>query len=113
MIKLSVLIAQQPPQSEFMEFAAKRLEGATKITNDAKAKGGPAISTYHHFVVKLPYYEAAASGAFNILEAKRELKNLLNEMCMLAGNVNMNQIHFQQLVGKIEVLGELIIKCEK
>lgn len=97
-----------PEDLSFEEFAAKRLEGATKISGDAKEKGGAALLTYHHFVVKLPYYKKASEGGFNLDEARIELKKYLDELCSVSDN--MEPIHFQRLVGLIEVLGELIIK---
>jgi len=38
-------------------FAKKRHEGAKKISDMAKEKGGVALLTHDHFRVKLPYYE--------------------------------------------------------
>ena len=38
-------------------FAEVRLGGAEKIADNAKEKGGAALLTYHHFEVKLEYYE--------------------------------------------------------
>jgi hypothetical protein len=111
MIKLKDLIKEENDGGEFdpfLDFAGNRWEGATKITNDAKQKGGDAILTYHHFKVKLPYYEKAKNGEFNIDSAKKELRGYMEELC--GGKVKMNQIGFQELMGLIEVLGELIIK---
>jgi len=64
--------------------------------------------TYHHFVVKLPYYKKAAAGDFDLEQTKKEYKECLDKLCEL--ETNINQVEFQRLVGKIEVLGELIIK---
>lgn len=89
----------------FDEFAEKRLGGATKIANNAKEKGGPAMLTYHHFVVKLPYYKEASEGKFDMDKAKKEFDECVKQL-----SDNMEQVEFQKLVGKIEVLGELIIK---
>ncbi len=75
---------------------------------NAKEKGGPAMLTYHHFVVKLPYYKKASEGNFDLDGAKKEYKEHLDKLCDLGSN--MNQVEFQKLVGLIEVLGELIIK---
>lgn len=94
----------------FIEFSKKRLEGATKIAKDAKEKGGFAILTYHHFVVKLPVYKNAVEGKFDINEAKEKLQKYADEFC--GGRVQMDQIGFQRLVGLIEVYGELVIKYE-
>jgi hypothetical protein len=93
---------------DFSVFAQKRFDGAKKISDTAKEKGGPATLTHHHFVVKLPYYQKAIDGAFNVEEATQELEQHLQK---LSGDAaTMEQIEFQELVGIIEVLGELIIK---
>ena len=97
-------------RESFKTFAEKRLAGAEKITNNAKEKGGPAMLTYHHFRVKLPYYKKAMEGKLDIEESKKELKEKLNQLCKLSENVEISQVEFQKLVGLIEVLGELIIK---
>jgi len=106
-------ILREESQPKFEEFAKKRLEGATKITENAREKGGAAMLTYHHFVVKLPYYKKASEGKFDIKESKVEFKEHLDKLCGLSKDVNMGQEEFQKLVGLIEVLGELIIKCGK
>lgn len=95
-------------EGEFEKFAETRLGGATKIVDNAKEKGGPSMLTYHHFVVKLPYYKKASEGKFNMEESKKEFKQHLDKLCDV-GN-DMEQVEFQKLVGLIEVLGELIIK---
>ena len=117
MIRLKNILSEKkineagfPEDLSFEDFAKKRLEGATKISGDAKEKGGAALLTYHHFVVKLPYYKKAAEGTFNVNEAQIELKKYLDELCTVSSD--MEQIHFQELVGLIEVLGELIIKSK-
>ena len=51
-------------KGDFKEFSEARLAGATKITEAAKENGGPAMLTYHHFVVKLPYYKKAAAQSW-------------------------------------------------
>jgi len=97
-------------RESFKTFAEKRLAGAEKITNNAKEKGGPAMLTYHHFRVKLPYYKKAMEGKFDVEKSKIEFKEKLDQLCKLSENVEMSQVEFQKLVGLIEVLGELIIK---
>jgi len=95
----------------FTDFAEKRMGGAAKISGDAKEKGGPAILTYHHFVVKLPYYQKAKEGKIDLDQMKTEYKELLEKLhSATKEGMNIEQIEFQELVGKIEVLGELIIK---
>jgi hypothetical protein len=97
-------------RESFKTFAEKRFKGAEKITNNAKEKGGPAMLTYHHFRVKLPYYKKAMEGKFDVEKSKKEFKEKLDQLCDLSENVEMSQVEFQKLVGLIEVLGELIIK---
>lgn len=97
-------------RESFKTFAEKRLAGAEKITNNAKEKGGPAMLTYHHFRVKLPYYKKAMEGKFDVEKSKIEFKEKLGQLCKISENVEMSQVEFQKLVGLIEVLGELIIK---
>ena len=97
----------------FEEFASKRLDGATTITKNAKEKGGPAILTYHHFVVKLPYYQAAVDGNFDIEKTKELLDMKSNEFCEKIKNMDLSEIKFQRLVGEIEVLGELLLHKNK
>lgn len=92
-------------------FAETRLGGAEKIAGNAKEKGGAALLTYHHFEVKLEYYEKAAKGELDMDEAKKEYKDLLEELYQTTkGDMDIEQIAFQELLGKMEVLGELIIK---
>jgi hypothetical protein len=97
-------------QTDFEVFAEKRLAGAEKIVKSAKEKGGPAILTYHHFNVKLPYYKKAKDGNFDLEKTKKEYQKYIDELVSASNNVNIAQIQFQKLVGLIEVLGELIIK---
>ena len=96
------------------KFAENRLEGATKISVAAKEKGGDALLTYHHFHVKLPYYKKGVESDLNISELKEEYDILLTELHESTINsMNITQVKFQELVGKIEVLGELIIENAK
>ena len=111
MIKLTNILKEEVG-GDFETFAGKRLDGATKITNDAKEKGGPALLTYHHFKVKLPYYKKAKDGQLDIETAKMEFKKLMGHLCGVPDAESMEQIEFQELVGKIEVLGELLIKAK-
>ena len=98
-------------QTPFQEFALKRLAGATKIADNAKAKGGAAMLTYYHFVVKLPYYKKAAVGKFESKSATSELRKLNSELDSLLKTFEpKDQIPFQKVMGKIEVIGELLIK---
>jgi hypothetical protein len=95
---------------KFEEFSEHRLDGATTITNNAEEKGGDALLTYHHFKVKLPYYEQAIGGKFNSKIAETQYKDLVDELA--TGGLDFEQIEFQELMGRIEVLGELLIKSK-
>lgn len=109
MIKLTDLLKEEKIETEsFKEFADKRLSGAEKITNNAHEKGGPSMLTYHHFKVKLPYYKKAAEGKFNYAASVKEFDHCVNTLASKMDN--MEQVEFQKLMGRIEVLGELIIK---
>jgi hypothetical protein len=101
-MKLSDLITES---NSFDTFAEKRMGGASKIADGAKEKGGPAMLTYHHFKVKLPYYKKASEGKFNVDEARKEFKETIKKI-----SFDMDQTAFQIEVGRLEVLGELIIK---
>ena len=93
------------------EFSSNRLAGATKIAQGAKEKGGDALLTYHHFVVKLPYYKQGVDGQLNFAQIESEYKKKLNELYAATKNgMGIEQIAFQELVGEIEVLGELLIR---
>jgi hypothetical protein len=94
----------------FEDFSEKRGEGAAKIAENAKEKGGLSILTYHHFEVKAPYYKKAEEGQFNYNESMLELNLLIGELNEGVKNMTIEQIEFQKLLGKIEVLGELLIE---
>ena len=97
--------------ADFSEFSENRLKGATDIAEKAEKKGGDALLTYHHFNVKLPYYEEANKGKFNSGAAFTEYTAYLNELVAGSqGKISIGQIEFQELLGKMEVLGELLIK---
>ena len=94
----------------FEDFSEKRGEGAAKIAENAKEKGGLSILTYHHFEVKAPYYKKGEEGQFNYNESMLELNSLIGELNEGVKNMTIEQIEFQKLLGKIEVLGELLIE---
>ena len=106
MIKLIDLLKEEVVETKaFKQFADKRLSGAEKIADNAHEKGGVAMLTYHHFKVKLPYYKKAKEGKMDIDEAKKEFEKTLKKI-----SLSMSPIEFQREVGRLEVLGELIIK---
>lgn len=109
-IKTDLIFESKKPET-FEKFAGNRLAGATKISENAKSKGGDSLLTYHHFSVKLPYYKKAAAGKFKIQEATAELKKLHTYLhAILEKFEAKDQVPFQKVMGKIEVIGELIIK---
>jgi len=89
----------------FENFAAIRNKGATKISENAEKKGGLSLLTWHHFKVKLPYYKKAAEGKFDIKKAEKEYEETYKKI-----SLNMTQTEFQREVGRLEVLGELLIR---
>jgi len=93
------------------EFSKNRLAGATKIANAAKEKGGDALLTYHHFYVKLPYYQQSVDGELDMDNLKGEYDDLLTDLYEATRNsMDITQVECQERVGKIEVLGELLIR---
>ncbi len=113
MIKLTHILeeAKKEVKDTFEDFAETRGKGAAKIADNAHDKGGLALLTWHHFRVKEPYYKKAAEGKFDIEKGEEEYKELLEKLYKATSKgVNIPQIRFQELVGKIEVLGELLIK---
>ena len=106
MIKLLNLLTEA--KDTFQEFATTRMNGAEKIANTAQEKGGASMLTWHHFKVKLPYYKKAAEGKFDRKQAINEFASVKSSI-----SLNMTPTQFQREVGKLEVLGELIIKSKK
>jgi len=114
MIQLKKLLTEELEKEEsFTEFSEKRLKGATKIAQDAKKKGGPSMLTYQHFSVKLPYYKKATAGKMDPEISKLEYKKLIQQLYKAGENLKLTQSEFQKLLGKIECIGELIIKSKK
>ena len=103
MIKLLEIL--KGVKETFEEFAKKRGEGAAKIAENAEKKGGLALLTWHHFKVKSSYYKKATEGKFNEEAAKKEFEQTLKKI-----SLGMTPIEFQREVGRLEVLGELLIR---
>jgi hypothetical protein len=104
----SLLFETKANPDTFESFADTREAGAEKIVDNAKSKGGLALLTWHHFKVKLPYYKKAAAGKFDLDVAKKEFDATYKKI-----STSMTQIEFQREVGRLEVLGELIIRETK
>jgi hypothetical protein len=92
-------------KENFEEFAITRGKGAAKIASTAEEKGGLSLLTWHHFKVKAPYYKKAEEGKFDKEAAIKEFEKTLKSI-----SLNMTQIEFQREVGRMEVLGELLIR---
>ena len=105
MIKLKNILTEAPTEKALEEFADTRMSGAEKIVDNAKEKGGLALLTWHHFKVKLPYYKKATEGKFDVEAAKKEFEETYKKI-----SLSMTPIEFQREVGRLEVLGELLIK---
>lgn len=106
MIKLINILKEA--KETFEDFANIRGKGATKISETAEKKGGLALLTWHHFKVKLPYYKKASEGKFDLEKAKKEFDTTYKKI-----SLNMTQIEFQREMGRLEVLGELLIRNKK
>jgi hypothetical protein len=89
----------------FENFATVRGKGAAKIASTAEEKGGLSLLTWHHFKVKAPYYKKATEGKFDKEAAKKEFEQTYKKI-----SLNMTQTEFQREVGRLEVLGELLIR---
>ena len=106
MIKLTDILKEV--KEKFEDFAIIRGKGAAKIAATAEEKGGLSLLTWHHFKVKAPYYKKAEEGKFDKEAAVKEFEKTLKSI-----SLNMTQIEFQREVGRMEVLGELLIRDKK
>jgi hypothetical protein len=104
-MRLKLLDIITEVKESFQSFAKTRMDGASKISEKAKEKGGLSLLTWHHFKVKLPYYKKASEGNYDISELKKEYNETYKKI-----SLEMTQVEFQREVGRLEVLGELIIK---
>jgi hypothetical protein len=105
---INLLFESKQTNNKFEEFADTREAGAKKIADTAHSKGGLALLTWHHFKVKLPYYKKAAAGKFDLKAAKREFDATYRKI-----STSMTQTEFQREMGRLEVLGELIIREQR
>jgi len=103
MIKLTEILKEI--KSSIEDFASTRLKGAEKIADTTQKAGGLSLLTYKHYKVKLPYYKKAAAGKLNKDNAKKEFDETLKSI-----SLNMTQTQFQTEMGRLEVLGELLIE---
>ena len=104
-ISASDVIPLSHARANFSELAEEVKAGAEKIIANAKEKGGDALLTYNHFNVKPSYYKKAIDGKFDLEAAKKEFEATYKKI-----SLSMTQTEFQREVGRLEVLGELLIK---
>ena len=105
---IGILNEVKKVKETFEEFAGIRGKGAAKIAENAEKKGGLALLTWHHFKVKAPYYKKANEGKLDLEKAKKEFEETYKKI-----SLDMSQIEFQREVGRLEVLGELLIRNKK
>ena len=103
MIKLIDILNEVKQSNE--TFASIRLKGAEKIADTTQEAGGLSLLTYTHYKVKLPYYKKAAAGKLDKDAAKKEFNKTLKSI-----SLDMSQNEFQIEMGRLEVLGELLIE---
>ena len=103
MIKLSDILKEV--KETFENFASTRLKGAEKIADTTQEAGGLSLLTYKHYKVKLPYYKNASAGKLDKEAAKEEFNKTLKSI-----SLDMSQNEFQTEMGRLEVLGELLIR---
>ena len=104
-------LTEDIPVEEMEKFAEGRGEGADKIAENAKEKGGNSMLTYHHFKVKAPYYKEASDGNFDKDKFTEDYKGFLEELYeKTKDGMNIEPVAFQEIMGKIEVLGELLVE---
>ena len=102
---MNLLFESKDKPETFETFADSREAGAEKIADTAHKKGGLALLTWHHFKVKVPYYKKANEGKLDFEQAKKEFEQTYKKI-----SLEMSQIEFQREVGRLEVLGELLIR---
>ena len=108
---LNKILKEAVSKKEMEDFAEGRGKGAEKISDSAKEKGGNSMLTHHHFKVKLPYYEKASEGKFDKEKSLKEYKKHLEELYKSTNKeMSITPVNFQKIMGRIEVLGELLIK---
>lgn len=103
MINLLAILREAKQTIE--DFAGTRLKGAEKIADTTLKAGGLSLLTYKHYKVKLPYYKKAAAGKLDKDAAKKEFKETFKSI-----SLDMTQSQFQTEMGRLEVLGELLIE---
>jgi chorismate mutase len=95
--------------NNLLDFLEKRLEGAKKVAEQARSKGGYAKLTAWHFEAKLPEYEKLIELAKDKSDkevknkARTEFNNYVNKVRSAS-----SEKAFQEISGKLEVYGEVL-----
>ena len=112
MIKLKNILKEAiEPETDLNKFAEQRGKATQETVDKTKEKGGLAMLSHNHFKVKLPYYKKAAAGKFDMEKSREEYVTLLDKLYKSTlEEMKIDQKTFQELVGKIEVVGELCIR---
>lgn len=90
----------------------KRKEGAEKIAVSTKEKGGPSKMTAWHFQAKLPQYDSV----FKVLsepDPENKVKAKFDQLVASLSSKMDSQRHFQEIMGEIEVWGEVLVQLRK
>lgn len=89
------------------EFFERRASGAKKIQKAAQAKGGPSILTAYHFRAKEKPYKECLARLNDPSYAEAHADNCLDQ---LKDWKKMTQKEFQEVMGRLEVYGEVFIQ---
>jgi hypothetical protein len=91
-----------------LEFIKTRRKGAEKIHTQSTRRSGTARLTAKHFGAKLPVYDRV----IKLVEKDKELLPLKKEYLSLLSQLRRNRqpMKFQELTGKLEALGEILIE---
>lgn len=98
--------------NRLLQFIEDRKAGAEKIASQAVKKAGVSRLTAAHFKAKLPLYDRiykSVKSGKNLDYINKEYKKTLSALRKLRSN----QIKFQELTGRLEVLGEILIETNK
>ncbi len=95
-------LANNWESEKFEEFSSKRRDGAEKIADNAKEKGGISMLTYNHFIVKLPYYDKAKKGKFDPEKGKTEYKELLDKLVKAS-----EEVEYEIVIGENNISIEI------
>jgi predicted ATPase with chaperone activity len=98
-------------EDKLLDFLRQRREAAAESAKKAKEKGGYAMLSYYHFKAKDAPYKQAISvyKAEGLAAVKKHLKQEYTKYTDDLVENFTNQKEFQDIVGKIEVVGEIII----